>query len=165
MREKGSGQSSEEQTMIRLTDDIVERIRRHAEQTYPEECCGAMMGRSAGRNQSVEILVPIDNTQAENRERRFLITPRQYQQCEQAARSMNMELLGFYHSHPDHPAVPSTFDREHALPWFTYVIVSVQAGRSRGVTGWMLSEDRTIFTERPLAILSTPLQTNPGISF
>ena len=109
---------------LSLAAAVEHAIRRHGEETYPHECCGALVGRD-GR---VEAAVALPNTTDEGPRRRFLVRPSDYRQAEQRARELGGELLGFYHSHPDHPARPSQYDLDHAWPTFSYVIVSV-AGR------------------------------------
>src|ERR1019366_10687321 len=109
---------------LSLAAAVEHAIRRHGEETYPHECCGALVGRD-GR---VEAAVALPNTTDEGPRRRFLVRPSDYRQAEQRARDLGAELLGFYHSHPDHPARPSQYDLDHAWPTFSYVIVSV-AGR------------------------------------
>ena len=111
-----------------------------------------LLGASADDDQTVESIIEIDNSQDENRKRRFFITPFQYRQAEQIAREKNLELLGFYHSHPDHPAIPSAFDTEHALPWFTYIIVSISQGEAKSMTAWLLNENRSRFVEIALSV-------------
>ena len=148
-------------TMIRLSEKIVDEIEIHAEQTYPEECCGMMLGYSDTNIHVVESVIPIDNSQGDNRKRRFLITPEQYRHAEQLADKGNRELLGFYHSHPDHPAAPSAFDTDHALPWFSYIIVSVEKGKAAAMTAWLLNEERTQFAER--MIMVGPSSTAPFV--
>ena len=137
---------------VKIPGELFGKIAAHAERTYPEECCGVMLGREAGGERVVQELVEIDNRQDTNRRRRFLITPQQYRDAEGQAAEKNLDLLGFYHSHPDHPAAPSAFDTEHALPWFTYVIVSVAHGHASNTTAWVLEEDRGRFAALPLAI-------------
>ena len=121
-------------------------IRRHGEQTYPHECCGALVG-SGGR---VTAAVALPNTTEEGPRRRFLVRPSDYRLAEQRATELGGDLLGFYHSHPDHPARPSQFDLDHAWPNFVYVIVSVSAGVSRDMTVWWLKEDQSSFEEGEL---------------
>ena len=145
-----------ENYMIRLSKNNVAEIELYAEQTYPEECCGMMLGFSKNETHFIEKVIKIDNSQDENRRRRFFITPDQYRQAEQLAREWKMELLGFYHSHPDHPAAPSVFDTDHALPWFTYIIVSVRQGKSAAMTAWLLDEKRTQFIERIIVVEPVP---------
>src|SRR5438094_6425155 len=121
-------------------------IRRHGEETYPHECCGALIGRE-GRTTGI---VPLQNTTEEGPRRRFLVRPLDYRQAEQRARELGGELLGFYHSHPDHPARPSQYDLDHAWPTFAYVIVSVASGQAGDITVWWLKDDRSIFEEGEL---------------
>jgi len=121
-------------------------IRRHGEETFPHECCGALIG-SADR---VTHAVALPNTTEEGPRRRFLVRPSDYRMAEKQASELGAELLGFYHSHPDHPARPSQFDLDHAWPNFAYVIVSVMAGAAKVMTVWFLKEDRTSFDEGEL---------------
>ena len=121
-------------------------IRRHGEETYPHECCGALVGHT-GRATSV---VGLPNTTEEGPRRRFLVRPSDYRLAETRARELGGELLGFYHSHPDHPARPSQYDLDHAWPTFAYVIVSVASGVSGDMTVWWLKDDRSIFEKGDL---------------
>ena len=118
-------------------------IARHGEQTYPHECCGALVGRDG----HVSSVVPLPNTTEEGPRRRFLVRPADYRLAEARADELGLELLGFYHSHPDHPARPSQYDLDHAWPTFAYVIVSVASGVARDTTVWFLKDDRTNFEE------------------
>src|SRR5437667_4589389 len=126
-----------------LDHGVARAIRRHGEETFPHECCGALIGR-AGRTVAA---VALPNMTEEGPRRRFLVRPSDYGVAEQRASEMGGELLGFYHSHPDHPAWPSQFDLDHAWPTFAYVIVSVMTGRAREMTVWFLKEDRSRFDE------------------
>jgi proteasome lid subunit RPN8/RPN11 len=150
---------------LTLTDAGDAAIRRHGEETYPHECCGALVGREDG----VTEVVALPNTTEEGPRRRFLVRPSDYREAEKRASELGGELLGFYHSHPDHPARPSQYDLDHAWPTFAYVIVSVlgqasghgadaSAGLSRrspegakaeskDMTVWFLKEDRSSFDE------------------
>jgi len=127
-----------------IVDQEVDRaIRRHGEETYPHECCGALVGD--GRR--VTAVVALPNTTEEGPRRRFLVRPSDYQLAERRATELGGELLGFYHSHPDHPARPSQFDLDHAWPTFAYIIVAVAAGQAGDMTLWWLREDRSTFEE------------------
>ena len=150
--------------MIRLSKKIVDEIEYHAEQIYPEECCGMMLGFSENGVHSINEVIQIDNSQSDNRQRRFFITPEQYRNAEQLAKKWKMELLGFYHSHPDHPAAPSAFDTDHALPWFTYIIVSVDNGKAGAMTAWLLNEERGQFVERVIIVEPSPLTPSSRLS-
>ncbi len=138
--------------MIKIPASVVYQIGKHGEKTYPEECCGIILGRNDGIGQVVEEIVELENEQGENRRRRFFVTPKQYMLAERIAAEKKMELLGFYHSHPDHPAAPSEFDRDHALPWFTYVIVAIANGEAKDTTAWLLSESREKFDKKELLV-------------
>ena len=130
----------------RLDPGVASAIRRHGEETFPHECCGALIGRDHG----VVAAVPLPNTTEEGPRRRFLVRPSDYRMAEQKATELGSELLGFYHSHPDHPARPSQFDLDHAWPNFAYVIVSVMSGAARDMTVWYLQDDRSRFDEGTL---------------
>jgi len=131
---------------LTLTARVDEAIRRHGEETYPHECCGALVGRG----DAVTDTVALPNTTEEGPRRRFLVRPSDYRLAEQRATELGGELLGFYHSHPDHPAKPSQYDLDHAWPTFAYVIVAVAAGVSQNMTVWFLKDDRSIFEEGSL---------------
>src|SRR5947199_6958085 len=125
---------------------VDQAIRRHGQETYPHECCGALIG-SGGR---VADVVALPNTTDEGPRRRFLVRPSDYRLAERRASELGGELLGFYHSHPDHPARPSQYDLDHAWPTFAYVIVSVASGAARDITVWWLKDDRSTFEEGSL---------------
>jgi proteasome lid subunit RPN8/RPN11 len=121
-------------------------IRAHGAETYPNECCGALIGRDG----IVTATHGLPNTTEEGPRRRFMVRPQDYRVAEQRASELGGELLGFYHSHPDHPARPSQYDLDHAWPFFSYVIVSVRAGVSEDMTSWRLREDRSAFDQENL---------------
>ncbi len=133
---------------LRIGEDVLDAIRRHAADTYPDECCGALIGDQSVP--SVKAVVPLANATEEGPRRRFLVRPADYRIAEARARDSGAELLGFYHSHPDHPARPSEYDLDHAWPNLSYVIVAVEHGRPGAVASWRLREDRTTFDEEGL---------------
>src|SRR5258706_12413118 len=126
---------------LTLTAAVDQAIRAHGQETYPHECCGALVG-SGDR---VAEIVALPNTTEEGPRRRFLVRPSDYRLAESRATELGGELLGFYHSHPDHPARPSQYDLDHAWPTFAYIIVAVAAGAAADLTGWFLKDDRSIF--------------------
>jgi proteasome lid subunit RPN8/RPN11 len=131
--------------MLKLNEGLAERIRAHAAQSYPYECCGAMLGSESPDARLVKELVMLDNQREDSPRNRFLVDPTDVLRVERAAQAQGLDLLGWYHSHPDAPARPSEFDREHAWPWYSYVIVSVEAGMPRRMASWRLLDDRSRF--------------------
>ena len=131
--------------MIRLPASVMEEIRTQGARSYPEECCGALLGRAENGSKSVLMIRPFANGSAEERERRYYVGPGAFRDAEVWARARGLDVVGIYHSHPDHPARPSEFDREHAWPWYSYVIVSVERGAPSRVRSWVLSEERDRF--------------------
>jgi proteasome lid subunit RPN8/RPN11 len=131
---------------LTVTAAVDRAIRLHGQETYPHECCGALIGR----DDSVGEIVALPNTTDEGPRRRFLVRDWDYRLAEQRATELGAELLGFYHSHPDHPARPSQYDLDHAWPTFAYVIVSVAAGTAGDMTVWYLKDDRSSFDEGTL---------------
>ena len=115
---------------FRLGPEVATAIRRHGEETFPHECCGALVGRDG----VATAVVALPNTTEEGPRRRFLVRPSDYRMAERQASDLGEELLGFYHSHPDHPALPSQYDLDHAWPTFAYVIVAVAAGAATDMT-------------------------------
>jgi proteasome lid subunit RPN8/RPN11 len=133
--------------MLRLTNHVAERIKRHARLAYPDECCGFLFGTSDGDLKHASRLFELANASSRNRSRRFLIRPGEFRNAELWARGKSLEVVGLYHSHPDHPARPSQFDLDHALPWWSYVIISVEQGTPSMLTSWVLKDDRSEFVE------------------
>jgi proteasome lid subunit RPN8/RPN11 len=155
---------------LTMTGGVEQAIRAHGQETYPHECCGALLGR----DDCVTAIVALPNTTEEGPRRRFLVRPSDYREAERRASELGVALLGFYHSHPDHPARPSQYDLDHAWPTFAYIIVSVAAGSAglarqsadlsrqsakgaaaEGATAgdltvWYLKDDRSSFEEGSL---------------
>jgi proteasome lid subunit RPN8/RPN11 len=124
-------------------------IGLHGSATYPEECCGVLIGRPTMANGTtlVERLLSVDNERGDSRHNRYVITPETVLAAQREARAAGLEIVGYYHSHPDHPARPSDFDREHAWPGLSYLIVSVERGRVADARSWRLTDDRERFDE------------------
>jgi len=137
--------------MLTLSDEHLDAIRAHGERGYPEEICGFLIGQASGDDKAVVRLLPIENVREENRARRFEIAPDDFYKADNAARDGGQAILGFYHSHPDHPARPSEYDREHAWPWYSYIIVSVQGGKAGDLTSWVLKDDGSDFDPEEMA--------------
>ena len=129
--------------MPALATEAEAEIRRHASETYPNECCGALIGIDG----AIVEAYPLPNTTSAGARRRFLIGPDDYRQAEARAHERRATLAGFYHSHPDHPAVPSEHDLAQAWPNLTYIIVAVREGTPGDLRSWRLREDRSGFEE------------------
>lgn len=138
--------------MLQLSHTALHKLKVHAMQSYPEECCGILLGLEREDARIVCDVHEVRNAVVENRERRYLIDPEEYRKTEEFASQQSVQVLGFYHSHPDHPAKPSAFDLENALPWFSYVIASVENGIPAAVQSWRLRDDRSGFDEEPLVV-------------
>ncbi len=133
-----------------ITPDHLRAIDRHGEQTYPEECCGFLIGKpgEAGEETTVvERLLPVANERQDSRHNRYVINPETVLAAHKEARAAGANVVGYYHSHPDHPSRPSDFDREHAWPGLSYLIVSIQGGRAADARSWRLADDRDRFDE------------------
>ena len=144
--------------MLVLSEALTKEIRGHGAKDYPNETCGAMLGvdaldhlaNSKNANGSeprreVKALFPLINRRDDSPRNRFSVTADDVRAAERAAAASGLELIGWYHSHPDHPAAPSEYDREYAWPWYSYVIVRVAAGEPREMTSWLLADDRSQF--------------------
>ena len=138
--------------MIEVTEQQVAEMRRHGERDYPFECCGLMLGRFEGHSKTVVETYPISNAREEEAKRnRFLIRPEELMRGEKYAREKTLEVVGFYHSHPDDRAVPSQYDLEHAWPVYSYVVISVEKGRAVDLRSWEMEPDRSKFNEEAVS--------------
>lgn len=138
---------------LHITRDHDTAIREHAQRIYPHECCGFLLGRVVENVRRVEQVEPALNDRGEEeKHNRFTISPEAYLAAEKAARKAGLDVLGFYHSHPDAPARPSAYDLEHAWPWYSYVIVAVRQGSAEQMTSWVLEDDRSKFNEQAVEV-------------
>ena len=139
---------------LRIAEDLLEEVRRHGESAYPAECCGSLVGRvhESGDKEIVR-LAPAVNRRTDD-PHRYLIAPDDLRRLEAGLRAEGLEIVGYYHSHPDHPAVPSGFDTEHAWPWYSYLIVRVEGGRGREAASWTLDEEQPVMRSESLEVLS-----------
>jgi proteasome lid subunit RPN8/RPN11 len=149
----------------------VDAIRRHGAADYPNECCGVLLGKVNGARKEVreavalknlrldaaraQEVLPLESPGRESERNRFLIDPLEQLRVEKDARARGLDVLGYYHSHPDHPARPSEYDRDHAWPWYSYIIVSVERGEPKDMTSWVLSDDRARFDSEQIEMLNT----------
>jgi proteasome lid subunit RPN8/RPN11 len=130
---------------LRVPDAVLRRIQAHGVETYPHECCGALLGKESESAREIVELLPLANRRDDSPRNRFEVTPDDVQMAEKKAQELKLEVIGWYHSHPDAPARPSEFDREHAWPWYSYIIVSVQERRARDAKSWRLRDDRSAY--------------------
>jgi proteasome lid subunit RPN8/RPN11 len=141
--------------MIELQEPQLTGMREHAQRDYPFECCGLMLGRFADGRKVMAQAYPISNAREEEAKRnRFLIRPEELMRGEKYARENGLEVVGFYHSHPDDRAVPSQYDLEHAWPTYSYIVVSVERGQAVDLRSWEMESDRSRFNEEEITIVS-----------
>jgi len=139
---------------LRLTAEVREAIREHGARGYPNEVCGALLGSEAsdGEFREVTALVPLENRREDSARNRFSLTADDVRRAERAAAEKKLELVGWYHTHPDHPARPSEFDREHAWPWYSYIILGVAEREPGEMTSWRLADDRSGYAAESIEV-------------
>jgi proteasome lid subunit RPN8/RPN11 len=141
---------------LNLTMKVLAQIHANGENSYPEEGAGLLLGKDEDGHREVLAILPLANAREEDaRHNRYLITAQDMMAGENEAIRLGMDIVGIFHSHPDHPNRPSEFDREWALPWFSYVITSVQKGKAAGSRSWRLEDDRQSFIEETIIVLQT----------
>jgi len=142
--------------VIVFPGEAIQVIHDHVRRGYPHESCGGLLGRitngTNGDARRIVRVVPVENERSENKERRYLISSEAVRALAAQASREGLELLGFYHSHPDHPAEPSPYDLDHSWPWYTYLIVEVRRREVRSARAWRLADDRSSFVEQQLKI-------------
>jgi len=135
---------------IILKDSHLIAIQQHGAATYPHECCGFLFGRIEENSRVVEQTRRAQNQRSDSPHNRYQISPQEYMRAERLATEIGLEIIGFYHSHPDHPARPSQFDLENAWPGLVYVIVGVNDGKADKMTAWVLADDRSQFLSKEI---------------
>ncbi len=141
---------------LTITSEALKQIHAHGEAAYPHEGAGLLLGRVQGETKQVEAILPLENAREESaRHNRYLLTAEDYMKAEQQAARMGLDVLGVFHSHPDHPNRPSEFDRDWAMPWFSYIITSVLAGKATESRSWVLVEDHTAFQEEVITEITS----------
>lgn len=134
--------------------DLMDRIHAHGEQAYPDEGAGFLVGIDGPQRQVLDLMPITNGREAEARGRRYLLGAADYLKAEAEADRRGLQLVGVFHSHPDHPDEPSEFDREWAQPFFSYLITSVDAGKASRSRSWRLIDDRSRFLEETIQISS-----------
>jgi len=139
--------------MIRLKSADIEELKQIAQKTYPHECCGVMVGSIENGVKTVTELIPAENQRTDSPANRYLITPDLLNELEKKLKGTDRAIVGFFHSHPDVPARPSAYDQDHAWPWYSYVIVSVNKGQAGEIQNWKLRDDRSAFDAEKMELL------------
>jgi len=140
-------------TSVHISRSVYEEILRHAKEAYPHECCGVLVGANYGGERKIFESHRATNVNTERAHDRYIIDPNEYNLIDKMARSCSMDVMGFYHSHPDHPDKPSETDREWGQTGYSYMIVSVKGGTETSARSWMIEEDDSPFTEEKIKIL------------
>lgn len=143
-------EETQEMNRLVITPRHLQTISRHAAMSHPEECCGVLVGHAYPDAIVVERVLSVGNERGDSRHNRYLISPETVLAAHKEAHALGLDIVGYYHSHPDHPAQPSEFDREQAWPGVSYLIVSVKGGRVAEVRSWRLSDDRERFEEEAI---------------
>jgi proteasome lid subunit RPN8/RPN11 len=140
---------------INIPDRILTEIQAHGISAYPEEGAGLMLGEETPEGRHVKSILGLENAREDGaKHNRYLLTAEDMLQGEKAAAEQGLSIIGIFHSHPDHPDEPSEFDREWAIPWYSYLITSVRKGVAAGSRSWRLRDDRSKFEEEELSIIS-----------
>lgn len=136
---------------VKLTNEHLKQIRQHGEQTFPEECGGLLLGVLEGETRVIRETLPLENVRKDSRHNRVEISPLAYAKAEREAAKKGLGVWGYYHSHPDHPAIPSGFDLDHApfIEW-SYLIVAVREGTAQEIRAWNVRADRSQFDEEEI---------------
>ena len=136
-----------------LTTDQIQIIREHGERTFPEECGGLLLGAIDAGVRVIREVLPLENVRQDSRHNRVELDPLAYARAEREAAKRGLGVWGYYHSHPNHPAIPSGFDLDHApfIEW-SYLIVSVRDGKAEEVRAWTVRADRSQFDEEEITL-------------
>lgn len=145
--------------MISFKAVPLSQMQEQAQRIFPDECCGFLFGtEESDGTRKIETILEVDNSKSGDKRRRFEISPQNYLHAEKYAIEHDHLLLGIYHSHPGHPAIPSEHDRVAAQPYFSYIIISVMQGKINHIRSWRLGEDSR-FEEEKL----TPIHSHQSI--
>jgi proteasome lid subunit RPN8/RPN11 len=139
---------------LMIPEEHLAAMRQHCQQAYPYEGCGILIGQVEDHQKTVVDVLPTGNAREESAQHnRYLIPPESLLEGELRAEERGLEVIGYFHSHPDHPARPSDFDREHAWPWYSYLILSVSRGKTSAYRAWQLRQDHSNFDEETIVLL------------
>lgn len=135
--------------MLGISSDGLQCIKDVAKKSYPNECCGLLIGTNTVEKKVMEVR-PVKNWNAERSHDRYVIERKEFEKVDKEAVKKGLQIIGVYHSHPDHPAIPSAYDTEHACSWFSYIIVAVENGVPTDVKSWVFNEEKRQFEEEKI---------------
>jgi proteasome lid subunit RPN8/RPN11 len=139
---------------LEITADLLKQIHQHGEGAYPGEGACFLLGNYSTDTRVVTAILELSNAREESAQHnRYLLTPQDMLRSEQEAAKLGLDVIGVFHSHPDHPNQPSEFDRQWAMPWFSYIITSVNQGIAAGSRSWRLTDDRAQFIEESIQFI------------
>jgi proteasome lid subunit RPN8/RPN11 len=149
--------------MLTLDDRLLRALAAHGEAAYPNEGAGLLLGRAEAGRKTVMDLLPVGNQwDAAEQYHRYMITPADMLRAETEAARRGLDVIGVFHSHPDHVAEPSVFDRDWALPWYSYIITSIRQARAVESRSWLLRDDRSGFDEEPVQVVAVSAGSAPA---
>jgi proteasome lid subunit RPN8/RPN11 len=141
--------------MLTISDSLLSTLATHLEAAYPNEGAGLLLGAAVNGSKEVRAILPLENRWEGNEQHhRFLLTAQDMLAGEREAARRGLDIIGIFHSHPDHPAEPSGFDRDWALPWYSYIITTVEGGHAVRHRSWLLRDDRSAYDEEDIRITS-----------
>lgn len=139
---------------IQIPSELLDQIQAHGENAYPYEGAGLMLGDEEEGTRTIKDLLFLDNKREKSSQHnRYLITAEDMLRGEKEAARQDLSILGIFHSHPDHPNLPSEYDREFAIPWYSYLITSVNNAKAAGSRCWRLEDNRESFSEESIEII------------
>jgi proteasome lid subunit RPN8/RPN11 len=141
---------------IKISSEALQVMYEDSKSAFPNECCGFLYGNE-NEERLIDLAIPVVNSKEGDQRRRFEISPFDYMKAEQFAIENDTQLLGVYHSHPNHPAIASETDLSKAMPYFSYVIVSIYDGEIKDVKSWKLKDEERTFEEEEVSILEGTL--------
>ena len=137
--------------MLCIDDSKFRDIENQAKKSYPNECCGLLIGMNTSEKKVVEVR-PAQNWNTERSHDRYVIERKEFEKIDKEAVKKGFQIIGVYHSHPDHPAIPSAYDTEHACSWFSYIIVAVEKGETTDIKSWIFNEEKKQFEEEKISV-------------
>lgn len=140
-------------TAVHISRSVYEEILNHARESYPNECCGVLVGANYGGERKIFESHRATNANTDRAHDRYIIEANEFNLIDKMARSQSMDIMGFYHSHPDHPDKPSETDRQDGQTGYSYIIISVKGGKDTSMRSWMIEEDTSPFTEEKIKVL------------